>query len=531
MRESSAMPMIAMANPPPMSDRVDCTVPSSSWKPTTTRTPPTSISSVPMTGAFQPRPAWAGFERSASKRRQARCADRRHHGRDERHEHAHRVGHDHRARLQRECRLRDAPCEPVDQLAQDRGDAVPSEDAQRRCDDAGDQSLEHDDAEHLATRRADRAQQPDLARALSDQDREGVEDRERADEDRDRRESEDHVLEDPEEALVDRLGLLVGELLARDRVVLRTDHARHVALERLLRDPVLGGDLDRREAVTHVEELLGLLRLEHRDRRAVEVVGLAELDDARDLEVLDRATALGRDADLVPDLELAAVHEGRVEQHLAALGLLALDDPQRPDVARALDPVGAEGRRATGADRLALLVEHGGADLEDAARDLGDPVDVLDLVDHGLRHADAREVDADRAGSGRRLLLDEVLVLVRLDVDVDAPRDACVKRSSKDDRMESVRKNAPETNPTPSTTATLVRSRRSLRARTPLIATRSMAQAPPLVRVERERIFSKTASADGRSSESTMRPSKRNSTRSATLAEFGSWVTMTIVWP
>src|SRR4029453_8532206 len=44
-------------------------------------------------------------------------------------------------------------------------------------------------------------------------------------------------------------------------------------------------------------------------------------------------------------------------------------------------------------------------------------------------------------------------------------------------------------------------------------------------------IRSSTFSAVGLAISSTMRPSARNSTWSAKAAEFGSWVTMTMVWP
>ena len=63
------------------------------------------------------------------------------------------------------------------------------------------QRLGHDRAQHLAPRGAGEAQQPELARALGDHDRQRVEDRERPDQQRDAAEAQQHALDDRDEPL------------------------------------------------------------------------------------------------------------------------------------------------------------------------------------------------------------------------------------------------------------------------------------------------------------------------------------------
>ena len=64
-----------------------------------------------------------------------------------------------------------------------------------------DDRLEHDRAEHLAPRGAERAQRGELTHPLGDRDRERVGDHEAADEERDAAEAEQDVLEDAQPIL------------------------------------------------------------------------------------------------------------------------------------------------------------------------------------------------------------------------------------------------------------------------------------------------------------------------------------------
>ena len=89
--------------------------------------------------------------------------------------------------------------------------------------------------------------------------------------------------------------------------------------------------------------------------------------------------------------------------------------------------------------------------------------------------------------------------------------------------MVSVSVNAALTMPTPSTMASVVRNVRRGRLAIPLRATRVIAGSPAFMAA---RICSSVGSARS----STMRPSARNSTRSAVAAARGSWVTITVVW-
>ena len=97
--------------------------------------------------------------------------------------------------------------------AQRRGEQQPAEDAEHRREEADHERLDDDGVEHLAARRAERPQQRELARALRDRDREGVEDQEAADEHGDAGEHEQRDREEAER-LADVGGGLLGLLLA-----------------------------------------------------------------------------------------------------------------------------------------------------------------------------------------------------------------------------------------------------------------------------------------------------------------------------
>ena len=92
----------------------------------------------------------------------------------------------------------------------------PEHDPEHGADQRGDHALVPDHPPRLATRHADRAQHPDLARALEHRQDERVDDAEEADHDRER---EQHV-EDVQH-LLEAADLVVGELLARLRLGVR----------------------------------------------------------------------------------------------------------------------------------------------------------------------------------------------------------------------------------------------------------------------------------------------------------------------
>ena len=133
--------------------------------------------------------------------------------------------------------------------------AGPSSKTDRGADGADDQRFEHDRAEHLAARRAERSQRGELARPLRDGRRQRVEDDESADEEREAAEGE-HELPDQRDVLVRALGLSRNLGLAgRDFGAVGQDR-RDRLHELLLRDAFLRGDEDLVEAAGLAEELL-----------------------------------------------------------------------------------------------------------------------------------------------------------------------------------------------------------------------------------------------------------------------------------
>src|ERR1700694_2671654 len=87
----------------------------------------------------------------------------------------------------------------------------PGNDTDRRSHDAREQRLCQHHAEYLAARCPERSQQRQFARALRDEDAEGVDDDIRADEQRYEREDQEDGAQDPEER-IDALDLLTDSV-------------------------------------------------------------------------------------------------------------------------------------------------------------------------------------------------------------------------------------------------------------------------------------------------------------------------------
>ncbi len=101
---------------------------------------------------------------------------------------------------------------------------MPEHEADDAADEAEQQPLADDRAPDLAARGAEGAQQRELAHALGDGDREGVEDEEGADEQRDEGEREQEGLQEAE-VVADVLGLLGRLLLAGAHVDVGAERA------------------------------------------------------------------------------------------------------------------------------------------------------------------------------------------------------------------------------------------------------------------------------------------------------------------
>ena len=281
-------------------------------------------------------------------RRDARRAPRRHEAGDQRHEHADQQRHDDRARGEDRAGLRQVEPERLEQ----RVDALGQCEAGREPDRAGgrahDQRLGHDRAQHLAPRGAGEAQQPELARALGDHDRQGVEDRERPDQQRHAAEAQQHALDDRDEALqpVQGEAVLLGRGLDLGLRQRRGQVATHLRGGR-----AAGGlDEDRVHAPGLVEQALRGVQVEHRDRRGAQRVDGAERRDAGDAEAPRRAG--GRDARAVADVQVLLVGGTRVDDDLAGtLGPRALLAGGRARACCRGPPPGPGRRRTTGRRR------------------------------------------------------------------------------------------------------------------------------------------------------------------------------------
>ncbi len=264
------------------------------------------------------------------------------------------------------------------ELHESDGQAHARADAQHRAHDTEEECLDDHGLEDLAAVGADGAHQADLAGALGDQHREGVEDQEDADEEGDAGEAEHHVLHDVEEG-ADVLAVGVRGFLGRLQLVgVRTDRGRDVLLELVVAHPVLGGDVDVRERAGSAEQLLlrgGGVEIDHGRAR----VGHGEGGDTGDPGA--DVAGDGDGAQFVTELQTVLVHRVGVDHHLGGTARrVTRDDLHGLELVVA--PVPRDGRGAGGrAQVLVLGVDHRDGHRDDAAFGALDALGLLDLLD------------------------------------------------------------------------------------------------------------------------------------------------------
>ena len=284
---------------------------------------------------------------------------------------------------------------------EERGEALREQDAEPeadgRGDDAEDGALEHDRAEHLAARGAERPQRRELLRSLRDRDRERVEDDEGADEQGDSAEGEQEVANERDE-LAHALSVLGGLLGAG----LHHGRLRQHPLDRVeqlrLPDAVARPHGDGVEA-GFPEHLARRRDVEDRDRGAAEAVDVAEASNARERVRAHRA--LAGDLDLLADVEALALCGRDVDHDLVrACGPVARDELERVEaLVCGVDAEAEGGIRAL--DGLAVAVEdlrlvRVAGEIEDRPRrslDLRQRADTLEHLRRDGRPARLRPLD------------------------------------------------------------------------------------------------------------------------------------------
>jgi hypothetical protein len=367
--------------------------------------------------AGQPEPHGTGQEGDVvahgRHRRDLRRPPGREVGRHRGDDHADDVGPDDGRGGEREPGRRQVDAEELEQRPEPQGQPATGGQADRGADESDADRLAEHQARHLPAARPDRAQQRQLAGALGDQHREGVEDDERADKYRHGGEDEQEDPEDVEEP-PDLGPALVDRLLPRDGLVASGQDRGGLAAQLLLGHPVAGADQDRRVVARPHQEPLGDLGSEGRegDQRA-QRARRPEREDAADPHGPGRA--LGQDLDPVADLEPALVSAPGVDDHL--VGGAGRAPRHDPEGGVGVDsgvggPVAADLRHGLAADDAAVLADDGRVAL-------GGAVDVVGAWD--LRSERGQHRLGDRAGRGilgrRERLLgadDELDVLVGL---------------------------------------------------------------------------------------------------------------------
>ena len=191
-------------------------------------------------------------------------------GGGERDEHADDEADDDRAGLEHQRVLAEVEAEPPEDRLDPDGEQHAEADAEGRPDESHHAGLEQHRARHLAPAGADRAQQGELAAALGDEDREGVDDEEGAHRQGDAREHEEEG-RDERQRLVDASGGAGGGVVTGRGLGVRRQHRGDGVAQLLLAGAGCRGHPDLREGVLALEEqVLRLRGVEHDDARADE---------------------------------------------------------------------------------------------------------------------------------------------------------------------------------------------------------------------------------------------------------------------
>ena len=303
-----------------------------------------------------------------------RGEDRRDHG----HDHPGRERPDHRAGRDHDGAGGDVEPEGAEEGLEPHGEEDPPEEPDGRRDQADQYRLEEHGTEHLFLRGADGPQERELAAALGDDDREGVEDDERADEQGNQTEDEQERVEE-REVVLEVVLTLGGDVLAAEHldvggVGFALEGGADVGDDLVLRHPGVGLHVDGVELAGGAEDPRRRGGSEGGDGGAEGAVGGAELHDAGERVVV--AARLGDHRHGVTDLVPGVVGALLVDDHLVGgarapavhdvdRAQVTVGDVREPERGRAL-PVAAQ--------RVAVLVDddgealHGTVGLVDALR-------------------------------------------------------------------------------------------------------------------------------------------------------------------
>ncbi|MGD0996921.1 MAG: hypothetical protein ABR941_01190 [Thermoleophilia bacterium] len=324
------------------------------------------------------------------------------------------------------------------------GDADAGGDAQERSDEAERTGLADHAGQHLAARGAQRAQHGELADALGDGDREGVEDDEGADDHGHPAEGQQDGSQNVADGVADGLGR-VGHGLRRglDLGVGR-QRLREARGERLGRDARLGGDRDARILAIEIVPALGVGHSGRDQRGAADRRRVAKVEHARDDDLPD--TLFGGEADRVAHLQVLVAGQLGVDRDRAVARRRRTGDVRAPAEARRRRRKDQGGRPA-GVHGLAVH-DHGAAAL-DATGGVGHTAHGLDLAEQRNRQRTAggeqvlalerRLVRDVHVGADRRLLEDVVKTVVDLvgdDVGAGDHGDPQHDRQHREDRAE-----------------------------------------------------------------------------------------------
>ena len=191
---------------------------------------------------------------------------------------------------------------------------------------------------------------------MRDEDREGVEDDERADDEPDGREADQRQAE-VADALTDGLGSLLGQLRRRDDLVARSERRLEIACDGPRRGAGIRGDVDGVEGARRREHPLRRREVERGDRHASEIGLALEAEQSHDRELLGRS--LEEHADAIAHLESVCPGRAFVDEHLtfaARWPALAVVRERERACAR-LRPREPDRRRETVLDRVAPVTD------------------------------------------------------------------------------------------------------------------------------------------------------------------------------